>query len=46
MFNNQNIQSEEQAKEILENEKAQLKYQIIEGKLMNDNDVKLTMQIF
>ena len=41
MFNNQNIQSEEQAKEILENEKAQLKYQIIEGKLMNDNDVKI-----
>ncbi|MCT3699449.1 trigger factor [Elizabethkingia anophelis] len=41
MFNNQNIQSEEEAKEILENEKAQLKYQIIEGKLMNDNDVKI-----
>ena len=41
MFNNQNIQSEEQAKEILENEKKKLKYQIIEGKLMNDNDVKI-----
>lgn len=41
MFSNQNITSEEQAKEILEAEKAQLKYQIIEGKLMNDNDIKL-----
>ena len=41
MFSNQNIQSEEQAKEILEAEKAQLKYQIIEGKLMSDNDIKL-----
>ena len=41
MFNNPNIQSEEQAKDILENEKSQLKYQIIEGKLMNDNDVKI-----
>jgi trigger factor len=41
MFSNQNIQSEEQAKEILESEKNQLKYQIIEGKLMSDNDIKL-----
>lgn len=41
MFSNQNIQSEEQAKEILEAEKSTLKYQIIEGKLMNDNDVKI-----
>ena len=41
MFSNQNIQTEAQAKEILEAEKAQLKYQIIEGKLMNDNDIKL-----
>lgn len=41
MFSNQNIQSEEQAKQILENEKPTIKYQIIEGKLMNDNDVKL-----
>ncbi|QCX53508.1 trigger factor [Elizabethkingia sp. JS20170427COW] len=41
MFNNQNIQSEEQAQEILENEKPTIKYQIIEGKLMNDNDVKI-----
>lgn len=41
MFSNQNIQSEEQAKEILEAEKNQLKYQILEGKLMNDNEIKL-----
>lgn len=41
MFSNPNIQSEEQAKEILENEKPTIRYQIIEGKLMNDNDVKL-----
>lgn len=41
MFSNQNITSEEQAKEVLEAEKNQVKYQIIEGKLMNDNDIKL-----
>lgn len=41
VFSNQNIQSEEQAKEILEAEKNQLKYQIIEGKLMNDNEIQL-----
>lgn len=41
VFNNENIQTEEQAKEILEAEKNQLKYQILEGKLMNDNDIKL-----
>lgn len=41
MFSNQNITSEEQAREIFEKEKSQLKYQIIEGKLMNDNDVKI-----
>ncbi len=40
-FSNQNIQSEEQAKEILEAEKNQLKYQIIEGKLMTDNEIQL-----
>jgi len=40
-FSNQNIQSEEQAKEILESEKNQLKYQIIEGKLMSDNEIQL-----
>ncbi|MEY8759882.1 trigger factor [Chryseobacterium tongliaoense] len=41
LFSNQNIQSEEQAKEILEAEKKQLSYQIIEGKLMSDNDIQL-----
>ncbi len=41
VFSNQNIQSEEQAKEILEAEKNQLKYQIIEGKLMTDNNIQL-----
>ena len=41
MFSNENITSEEQAKEILEAERDQLKAQIIEGKLMNDNDVKI-----
>ncbi|AZA48716.1 trigger factor [Chryseobacterium carnipullorum] len=41
LFSNQNIQSEEQAKEILEAEKSQLRYQIIEGKLMTDNEIKL-----
>lgn len=41
VFNNENIQTEEQAKEVLEAEKNVLKYQILEGKLMNDNDIKL-----
>lgn len=41
MFSNEHVTSEEQAKEILEAEKNQLKYQILEGKLMNDNDIKL-----
>lgn len=41
LFSNQNIQTEEQAKEILEAEKNQLKYQIMEGKLMSDNDIQL-----
>jgi trigger factor len=41
MFSNQNIKSEEQAKEILDNEKNVIKYQIIEGKLLNDNGIKL-----
>lgn len=41
LFSNQNIQTEEQAKEILEAEKNQLKYQIIEGKLMTDNEINL-----
>ena len=41
VFSNQNVQTEEQAKEILENEKNQLKYQIIEGRLMSDNEINL-----
>lgn len=41
MFSNQNIQSEEQAKEIFEAEKAQLKHQIIESRLMTDYEVKI-----
>ncbi len=41
MFSNADITSEAQAAEILNAEKSQIKYQIIEGKLMNDNDVKL-----
>ena len=41
MFNNKNIRSEEEAKEVFESEKDQLKFQIIEGKLMNDNDIKV-----
>jgi trigger factor len=41
LFSNQNIQSEEQAKQILESEKNQLKYQIIEGKLMSENEIQL-----
>ncbi|WP_312819793.1 trigger factor [Kaistella carnis] len=41
MFSNAQVTSEEQAKEILEAEKNQLKYQILEGKLMTDNEIKL-----
>ncbi|MDY3328232.1 trigger factor [Riemerella anatipestifer] len=41
MFSNPNIATEEQAKEIFEAEKNQIKYQVIEGKLMSDNDVKI-----
>ncbi|WP_234110912.1 MULTISPECIES: trigger factor [Chryseobacterium] len=41
VYSNENVNSEEQAKEILEAEKNILKYQILEGKLMNDNDIKL-----
>lgn len=41
VFNNENIQTEEQAKEILEKERSIIKHQIIEGKLMNDHDVKI-----
>src|SRR5690606_8302310 len=41
MFSNENVKDENQATEILEAERNQLKYQILEGKLMNDNDIKL-----
>lgn len=41
LFSNQNIQSEEHAKEVLNAEKNQLRYQIIEGKLMTDNEIQL-----
>ncbi|MDO5615324.1 MAG: trigger factor [Cruoricaptor ignavus] len=41
VFSNENIQTEEHAKEVLEAERNQIKYQIIEGKLMNDNEIKL-----
>lgn len=41
MFSNAQVTSEAQAKEILEAEKNQLKYQILEGKLMNDNEITL-----
>lgn len=41
MFSNENITDVEQAKQILENEKNQLKYQILEGKLMTDNEIKI-----
>ena len=41
LFSNQNITSEEQAKEILENERNIIKGQILEGKLMNDNEINL-----
>jgi trigger factor len=41
LFSNQNITSEEQAKEILEAEKSIIKNQIIEGKLFQDYDVKI-----
>ncbi len=41
VFSNENVTTEEQAREILETEKTQLKYQILEGKLMNDNEINL-----
>lgn len=41
LFSNQNITSEEQAKEILEAEKSIIKNQIIEGKLFQEYDVKV-----
>lgn len=41
LFSNEQIKDESQAKQALDQERNQLKYQIIEGKLMNDNDIKL-----
>ncbi len=41
LFSNQNITTEEQAKEILEAEKSIIKNQIIEGRLFQDYDVKV-----
>ena len=41
LFSNQNITSEEQAKEILEAEKSIIKNQVIEGRLFQDYDVKI-----
>ncbi len=41
MFSNEGIKTEEQAKEVLEAERKNIKHQIIEGKLMNDNEIKL-----
>lgn len=41
MFNNKDITSEETAKELLEQEKPQLKYQVIEGKLMSENEISI-----
>ena len=41
MFSNEQIQTEEQAKEILEKERKIIKHQIIEGKLLNDYDIKI-----
>lgn len=41
MFSNENIRTEEAAKEVLENEKNIVKSQIIEGRLMSDNEIQL-----
>lgn len=41
LFSNEQIQTEDQAKQALEQEKDQLKHQVIEGKLMTDNDIKI-----
>ncbi len=41
MFSNEQIKTEEQAKEIMQNERQVIKSQIIEGKLLNDNEVKM-----
>ncbi len=41
MFSNKEIETEDKAKEIFEAEKKQIKQQIIESKLLSDNDVKV-----
>lgn len=41
MFSNENIKTEQAAKEVLENEKNIVKSQIIEGRLMSDNEIQL-----
>lgn len=40
-FSNENVRTDEQAKEILEKERNIIKHQIIEGKLLNDNEIKI-----
>lgn len=40
-FSNEKIKTAEDAKGVLDNEKSQLKYQIIENQLMNDNNIKI-----
>ncbi|MDL1914153.1 MAG: trigger factor [Bergeyella sp.] len=41
LSSNENVKTEEEAKEILEKEKEQLKYQIIEGKLIDDHKISI-----
>lgn len=41
MYSNKDIKDEERAKEILEAEKDQIKEQVLDGKLLNDHDIKL-----
>lgn len=44
LYSNSNITSEEQAKEILEAERGQIKHQIIEGKLISENGIEIQYQ--
>lgn len=44
IFSNENTTSEEQAKQIIEAEKPIIKGQIIEGMLMNSNDISLSFE--
>lgn len=41
LHSNENIKTEEEAQKVFDAEKNHLKYQILEGKLMNDNEIKL-----